>query len=141
MGLCSFMFLSLCFFVHWMDLVLDLGWFCWMRGDSWVCVLIFWSMFCLYCQYVVFDFEFSGCVFIVSILCLILNFLGLYLILNFLGLCLILNFLGKKKTQKFFFYKNHKRSSKWVCSRVFQKRNYRSQPIAVVKKRSYRSDL
>ena len=132
MGLCSFMFLSLCFFVHWMDLVLDLGWFCWMRVDSWVCVLIFWSTLCLYCQYVVFDFEFSGCVFIVSILCLILNFLGL---------CLILNFLGKKKTQKFFFYKNHKRSSKWVCSRVFQKRNYRSQPIAVVKKRSYRSDL
>ena len=31
-----------------------------MRGDSLVCVLIFWSTLCLYCQYVVFDFEFFG---------------------------------------------------------------------------------
>ena len=54
-----------------------------------------------------FDFEISWCVCIVSMLCLILNFLGLCLILNFLGLCLILNFFwfefrifsGKKKTQ------------------------------------------
>ena len=34
-----------------------------MRGDSWVCVLIFWSTLCLYCEYVVFDFEFFGIVF------------------------------------------------------------------------------
>ena len=81
-----------------------------MRGDSWVCVLIFWSTLCLYCQYVVLDFEFSRCVCIVSMLCLILNFLGLCLILNFLGLCLILNFFGSnfeffrgKKTPEFFF--------------------------------------
>ena len=133
MGLCSFMFLSLCFFVHWMDLVLDLGWFCWMRGDSWVCVLIFWSMFCLYCQYVVFDFEFSGFVFNFELFGIVFNF-ELFWFEFWI-------FSGKKKTQKFFFYKNHKRSSKWVCSRVFQKRNYRSQPIAVVKKRSYKSDL
>ena len=116
MGLCSwaysFMFLSLFFCVPWMDLVLDLGWFCWMRGDSWVCVLIFWSTLCLYGQYVVLDFEFSRCVCIVSMLCLILNFLGLCLILNFLGLCLILNFFwfkfwifsGKKKPIIFFFF-------------------------------------
>ena len=37
----------------------------------------------LYCQYVVLDFEFSRCVCIVSMLCLILNFLGLCLILKF----------------------------------------------------------
>ena len=73
-----------------------------MRGDSWVCVLIFWSTLCLYCEYVVFDFEFSGfvfdfefsgCVCIVSMLCLILNFLDL---------CLIFNFLGGKKPKNFF---------------------------------------
>ena len=63
-----------------------------------------------------FDLEFSGCVCIVSMLYLILNFLDLYLILNFLDLCLILNFLylnflflnfefsGEKKTQNFFFF-------------------------------------
>ena len=34
-----------------------------MRGDSWVCVLIFWSMLGLYCEFVVFDFEFFGFVF------------------------------------------------------------------------------
>ena len=73
---------------------------------------IFWSTLCLYCQYVVLDFEFSRCVCIVSMLCLILNFLGLCLILNFLGLCLILNFFwfkfwifsGKKKIEFFFFF-------------------------------------
>ena len=43
-------------------------------------------------KHIVFDFEFSGCICIVSMLYLILNFLGLYLILNFLDLCLILNF-------------------------------------------------
>ena len=48
---------------------------------------------CLYCEYVVFDLEFSGCVCIVSMLYLILNFLSLCLILNFFDLCLILNFL------------------------------------------------
>ena len=71
-----------------------------MRGDSWFCVLIFWSTLCLYCQYVVFDFEFSGCVCIMSMLCLILNFLGL---------CLILNFFveKKKKTRIFFFFKKN----------------------------------
>ena len=68
-----------------------------MRGDSWVCVLIFWSTLCLYCQYAVLDFEFSRCVCIVSMLCLILNFMDLCLILNFLGLRLILNFFGEKK--------------------------------------------
>ena len=40
-----------------------------------------------------FDLEFSGCVCIVSMLYLILNFLSLCLILNFFDLCLILNFL------------------------------------------------
>ena len=134
MSLCSFVFLSLCFFVPWMDLVLDLSWFCLMGGDSWVCVLIFWStvfilsICCvwfwifwvyLYYEYVVFNFEFSkfvfdfeffGCVCIVSMLCLILNFLDLYLILNFfLGLCLILNFWGKKNPE-FFFKPIEKRS-------------------------------
>ena len=34
-----------------------------MKGDSWVCVLIFWSMLCLYCEHDVFDFEFYGFVF------------------------------------------------------------------------------
>ena len=34
-----------------------------MRGDSWVCVLVFWSTLCLYREYIVFDFEFSGFVF------------------------------------------------------------------------------
>ena len=59
----------------------------------------------------------AHCVCIVSMLCLILNFLGLYLILNFLSSCLILNFLGEKKTHKFSFFKTY--------SRVFQKRSYR----------------
>ena len=81
---CAFVFLSLCFYVPWMDLVLDLGWFCWMRGDLWVCVLVFWSIWCLYCEYVVFDFEFSLFVFDFDF------FLGWCLILNFLALCLIL---------------------------------------------------
>ena len=58
----------------------------------------------MYCQYVVLDFEFSRCVSIVSMLCLILNFMDLCLILNFLGLRLILNFFGEKKTQNFFFF-------------------------------------
>ena len=40
-----------------------------------------------------FNLKFSGCVCIVSMLYLILNFVDLYLILNFLDLCLILNFL------------------------------------------------
>ena len=73
---------------------------------------IFWSTLCLYCQYVVLDFEFSRCVCIVSMLCLILNFLGLCLILNFFGLCLILNFFfvqilnffREKKNPEFFFF-------------------------------------
>ena len=59
----GFVFLSLCFYVPWMDLVLDLGWFRWRRWDLWVCVLIFWSMLCLYWEHVVFDFEFSRFVF------------------------------------------------------------------------------
>ena len=45
-------------------------------------------------EHIVFGFEFSRCVCIVSMLCLIFNFLCLCLILNFLGLCFILNFLG-----------------------------------------------
>ena len=48
---------------------------------------IFWSTLCLYCQYVVLDFEFSRCVCIVSMLCLILNF-----------------FKEKKKPRIFFFF-------------------------------------
>ena len=59
-----FMFLSLCVCVPWMDLVLDLSWFCWMRGDSWVCVLYFGA----------------HCVCIVNMLCLILNFLGVFVL-------------------------------------------------------------
>ena len=42
---------------------------------------------CLYCEYVVFDFEFSGFVFDFEFF-----------------LIWILNFLGKKETQKFFFF-------------------------------------
>ena len=42
---------------------------------------------CLYCEYVVFDFEFSGFVFEFEFF-----------------LIWILNFLGKKETQKFFFF-------------------------------------
>ena len=64
---------------------------------------------CLYCEYVVFDFEFSGFVF---------DFEFFFIwILNFLG--------EKKKTQNFFFKKNKtyshgfKRSLKLVYSRVF----------------------
>ena len=41
---------------------------------------------------------------IVSMLCLILNFLGLCLILNFLGLCLILNFLDLCLILNFFLF-------------------------------------
>ena len=92
LGLCSWA----CFYVPWMELVLDLGWFCWMRGDLWVCVLVFWSIWCLYCEYVVFDFEFSGCVCVVSMLCLILNF----------WVCIWFRFSWGKKTHKFFFKKN-----------------------------------
>ena len=77
-----------------------------------VCCAWFWIFWvCLYCEYVVFDFEFSGyvfdfeffgfvfdfefsgCVCIMSMLCLILNFLDL---------CLIFNFLGGKKPKNFF---------------------------------------
>ena len=58
----------------------------------------------MYCQYVVLDFQFSRCVCIVSMLCLILNFLDLCLILNFWDLCLILNILGKKKNKFFFLF-------------------------------------
>ena len=57
-----------------------------------------------------FDFEFSGCVCIVSMLCLILNFLSLYLILNFFGfvfsfeLFFYLNFeFSRGKKPKIFF--------------------------------------
>ena len=49
------------------------------------------------------DFEFSRCVCIVSMLCLILNFLGLCLILNFFFCSNFEIFQGKKKTQNFFF--------------------------------------
>ena len=62
-------------------------------------------------EHILFDFEFSGCVYIVSKLCLILNFLALCLILNSMGLCLILNFFGlyfelfgEKKPRKFIFF-------------------------------------
>ena len=60
------------------------------------------------CEYVVFDLEFSGCVCIVSMLYLILNFLSLCLILNFFlfvfNLLIIFfnlnfEFFGGKKTQ------------------------------------------
>ena len=59
-----------------------------MRGDSWVCVLIFWSTLCLYCEYVVFDFEFFGFVFDFEFFGIVFNF-------EF--------FRGKKKTHNFFF--------------------------------------
>ena len=77
--LVSFEFLSLCFCIPWMELVLDLGWFCWMRGDSWVCVLIFWCT-----------------------LCLILNFLGVFV----LWVCCVWFwiFWGKKKHRNFFLF-------------------------------------
>ena len=92
-----------------------------------VCCVWFWIFWvCFYCEYFVFDFEFFGFVFDFKFFGFVFNF-------EFFG--------EKKKTQNFFFYNNHKRSSKWVCSHVFQKRNYRSQPIAVVKKCSYKSDL
>ena len=59
-----------------------------MRGDSWVCVLIFWSTLCLYCEYVVFDFEFFGFVFDFEFFGIVFNFEL---------------FRGKKKTHNFFF--------------------------------------
>ena len=106
-----FNFLGLCLILNFLGLCLIFNIF------FWVCVwfLIFWV--CLYCKYVVFDLEFSGCVCIVSMLYFILNFLGLCLILNFLDLCLILNFLylnfefsgEKKNTQIFFFWKTYSR--------------------------------
>ena len=61
-------------------------------------------------EHIVFDFEFSGCVCIVSMLCLILNFLSLCLILNFFGfvfsfeLFFYLNFeFSREKKPKIFF--------------------------------------
>ena len=65
---------------------------------------IFWSTLCLYCQYVVRDFEFSRCVCIVSMLCLILNFLGLCLILNFFFCSNFEFFQGKKNPEIFFLF-------------------------------------
>ena len=50
-----------------------------------------------------FDLEFSGCVCIVSML---------YLILNFLSLCLILNFFGCVFSFELFFYLNFEFSGK-----------------------------
>ena len=73
---------------------------------------------CLYCEYVVFDFEFLG-------LCLILIFFfHLCFILNFF--IWILNFLGEKKNPENFLKKKNKtytrvfrRGLKLVYSRVF----------------------
>ena len=48
---------------------------------------------CLYCEYVVFDFEFSGFMFDFEFFSFVFNFEFFYL--NF-------EFSGKKKTQKFF---------------------------------------
>ena len=48
---------------------------------------------CLYCEYVVFDFEFYGFVFDFEFFSFVFNFEFFYL--NF-------EFSGKKKTQKFF---------------------------------------
>ena len=48
---------------------------------------------CLYCEYVVFDFEFFGFVFDFEFFSFVFNFEFFYL--NF-------EFFGKKKTQKFF---------------------------------------
>ena len=89
-----------------------------------VCCVWFWIFWVyLYCEYIVFNFEFSkfvfdfeffGCVCIVSMLCLILNFLGLYLILNFFGFVFNFEFFGEKKKPKFFFFKS------------IEKRSYRS---------------
>ena len=84
----GFVFLSLCIYVPWMDLALDLGWFRWRRWDLWVCVLIFWSMLCLYCEHVVFDFEFSRFVFdfefarLVFVFCFIFVFVFCFEFLN-----------------------------------------------------------
>ena len=53
-----------------------------------------------------FDFEFFECVCILSMLCLILNFLGLCLILNLFNFeffYLNFEFSGEKKNPKFFF--------------------------------------
>ena len=59
-----------------------------------------------------FDFEFSGCVCIVSMLYLILNFLGLCLILNFFSFVfnfeffyLNFEFSGEKRNLEIFFFK------------------------------------
>ena len=66
-----------------------------MRGDSWVCVLIFWSTLCLYGQYVVLDFEFFGFVFDFEFFGIVFNF-------EFF-LVQILNFFGEKKNLEYFF--------------------------------------
>ena len=65
----------------------------------------------MYCQYVVLDFEISRCVCIVSMLCLILNFLGVF---DFEFFRIVFNFefffgsnfeffQGKKNPEFFFF--------------------------------------
>ena len=75
----GFVFLSLFFCVSELVLLCSLNAFS-VRFGLYVLVL---------------DFEFSECVCIMSMLCLILNFLGLCLILNF--------FVEKKKNPEFFF--------------------------------------
>ena len=52
----------------------------------------------MYCEYVVFDFEFSGFVFDFEFFVFVFNFE--FFIFEFS----ILNFLGKKKTPEFFFF-------------------------------------
>ena len=67
-------------------------WVGFIKGDEilWVCVLVFWSMLCLYFEYVVFDFEFSGFVFDFEFSKFVFNF-------EFFG--------GKKKPINFLFLK------------------------------------
>ena len=71
-----FMFLSLGFCVSELALLCSLNGF--GVGFLWVCVFVFWSMLRLYCEHIVFDFEFSVFVFefeFVGVCIFVLNFL------------------------------------------------------------------
>ena len=87
----------------------------------------------------------AHCVYIVSMLCLILNFLCvcivymLRLILNFLCLCLILNFLGLCLIFNFFGEKTPELKKKKTYSRILNVA--RSKPIAVFLKKHLKASL
>ena len=76
---------------------------CWIlvgfiEGDVFVflhCALVFWSMLCLYCGHVVFDFEFFGFVFDFEFFRIVFNFEFFFV--------QILNFFREKKNPEFFF--------------------------------------